>query len=101
MTDVLDELREAFARYSWGHYDPFSVIDAFAAEHPGLVDLTIRCCNCGAATRERTRLVDALSRESFLEGWHANFGTSLYDWWEGLYLCPTCAKEAGVSDATD
>lgn len=92
MTDVLDELRAAFARYSWGHYDPFSVLDAFAAEHPGLVDTGTAfpcpaslgvCCLCGSPIRECMATIQ--------EDWPDDPTPPL----KGDWTCPACAKEAG------
>lgn len=59
--NVLDELRNKLVRLSdLAAYDEgyrgftdgvraaISRLDAFAAEHPGLIDRTIRCTECGA-----------------------------------------------------
>lgn len=98
MTDVLDELREMLCGSCPGiapcpGTEACSImadVDTFAEQHPGLVDLTVDCCNCGLPTDTSTRasrVIDA----STLDGFVAR--AVLID----LYLCPACAKAGDES----
>jgi len=86
MTDVLDELREAViatanekaddASGAWMPVtDWLKLLDAFAEDHPGLVDASGRCDFCG-------RLVPTVTILAYDDGWP-------------MYGCPACAEEAG------
>ncbi|MFA6358863.1 MAG: hypothetical protein WCY09_09435 [Candidatus Omnitrophota bacterium] len=97
---VLDELREALHEWVYvGYEDPYArlisdelghTLDAFEAAHPGLVDETEPCCNCGGGVDPRTvsGLYWSLSQDSICESYLTDM------WWGNLRLCPACAKEA-------
>lgn len=105
MSGPLDELREAFksepfcttTRHVGGNVHRYltlptimRVLDRFEAAHPGLVDTTEPCCNCGAGVEPscRNSLYWSLSQKTISDGYYSNPQW----WWEGLRLCPTCAE---------
>jgi hypothetical protein len=95
MSDVLDELRErlekAIAIHDEFNVKMFAALDAFADQHPALVDLTKHCDVCGIAYDGR---VTRYLSEFCPPGWRtddAELAMAL-SWCK---LCPACAAEAG------
>ena len=112
--NVLDELRDRL----YGHLtgagwlaEKYLTEDlrAFEAEHPGLVDHTRRCCNCGAAWSADDApmlgtwsVPGAMLADVAMVGPHVRTEDHRIHGTEGLWLCsacadgarPACAKEA-------
>ena len=112
--NVLDDLRnrlqdvyaqtEVFLNEA-GELDPFSAafvnwngiaaaLDAFEAEHPGLVDHTVVCCNCASPFNGPAggwSVFDIMPDE-----WRREVPRPYWDEWWRLPLCPKCAALCGV-----